>query len=157
MRTGRTCPIVTLVIMSTLMPLPGIAWTAAAQVPPPVETIDQLTLRDVQQQTMTATDGTPFAITRAIVSVPEVRGAGEPSGSMALAVVCARRADAAVARRGAHIALAGGPGDSGVNLVLNLVRQVNAIETERYDPSLPLAFKIARLFGRTLEEIFQDG
>jgi putative transcriptional regulator len=34
---------------------------------------------------------------------------------------------------------------------------VNAIETERYDPSLPLAFKIARLFGRPLEKVFQDG
>lgn len=40
---------------------------------------------------------------------------------------------------------------------LGVSRQtVNAIETERYDPSLPLAFKIARLFGRPLEEIFQD-
>jgi putative transcriptional regulator len=32
---------------------------------------------------------------------------------------------------------------------------VNAIETEKYDPSLPLAFKIARLFPRPIEEIFQ--
>ena len=40
---------------------------------------------------------------------------------------------------------------------LGVSRQtVNAIETERYDPSLPLAFKIARLFRRPLEEIFQD-
>ncbi len=31
---------------------------------------------------------------------------------------------------------------------------VNAIETGKYDPSLPLAFKIARVFGRTIEEIF---
>ena len=31
---------------------------------------------------------------------------------------------------------------------------VNAIETGRYDPSLPLAFAIARLFGLTIEEIF---
>ena len=31
---------------------------------------------------------------------------------------------------------------------------VNAIETEKYDPSLPLAFKIARLFGQKIEEIF---
>ena len=35
---------------------------------------------------------------------------------------------------------------------------VNAIETGRYDPSLPLAFKIARLFERAIEAIFeQDG
>ena len=31
---------------------------------------------------------------------------------------------------------------------------VNAIETGRYDPSLPLAFAIARVFERTIEEIF---
>ena len=38
---------------------------------------------------------------------------------------------------------------------LGVSRQtVNAIETERYDPSLPLAFKIARLFKRPIEEIF---
>ncbi|HXM13366.1 MAG TPA: helix-turn-helix transcriptional regulator [Terriglobales bacterium] len=40
---------------------------------------------------------------------------------------------------------------------LEVSRQsVNAIETGRYDPSLPLAFKIARVFGRTIEEIFID-
>jgi putative transcriptional regulator len=32
---------------------------------------------------------------------------------------------------------------------------VNAIETGKYDPSLPLAFRIARLFGRPLEAIFE--
>jgi putative transcriptional regulator len=38
---------------------------------------------------------------------------------------------------------------------LNVSRQtVNAIETEKYDPSLPLAFQIAKLFGMTIEEIF---
>ncbi len=38
---------------------------------------------------------------------------------------------------------------------LDVSRQtVNAIETGKYDPSLPLAFKIARLFGRTIEDIF---
>ena len=31
---------------------------------------------------------------------------------------------------------------------------INAIETEKYDPSLPLAFKIARLFGKAIEEVF---
>lgn len=35
---------------------------------------------------------------------------------------------------------------------------VNAIETGKYDPSLPLAFRIARTFGLTIEEIFRpDG
>ena len=39
---------------------------------------------------------------------------------------------------------------------LNVSRQtVNAIETERYDPSLPLAFRIAKLFGKLIEEIFE--
>ncbi len=38
---------------------------------------------------------------------------------------------------------------------LGVSRQtVNAIETGRYDPGLPLAFKIARLFARPIEEIF---
>ena len=38
---------------------------------------------------------------------------------------------------------------------LEVSRQtVNAIETEKYDPSLPLAFKIAELFGTRIEEIF---
>ena len=38
---------------------------------------------------------------------------------------------------------------------LEVSRQsVNAIETGRYDPSLPLAFAIARLFGKAIEEIF---
>lgn len=32
---------------------------------------------------------------------------------------------------------------------------INAIETEKYDPSLPLAFKIAKLFKRPVEEIFE--
>lgn len=41
---------------------------------------------------------------------------------------------------------------------LNISRQsVNAIETGRYDPSLPLAFKIAHLFDKPIEEIFADG
>ena len=40
---------------------------------------------------------------------------------------------------------------------LDISRQsVNAIETGKYDPSLPLAFKIARLFGQPIEAIFQD-
>ncbi len=39
---------------------------------------------------------------------------------------------------------------------LGVSRQtVNAIETEKYDPSLPLAIKIAKLFRRSVEEIFK--
>ncbi len=40
---------------------------------------------------------------------------------------------------------------------LEVSRQsVNAIETGKFDPSLPLAFKLARLFGTTIEAIFSD-
>ena len=40
---------------------------------------------------------------------------------------------------------------------LEVSRQsVNAIETGKFDPSLPLAFKLARLFGMRIEEIFSD-
>jgi putative transcriptional regulator len=40
---------------------------------------------------------------------------------------------------------------------LEVSRQsVNAIETGKFDPSLPLAFKLARLFETTIEEIFSD-
>jgi putative transcriptional regulator len=38
---------------------------------------------------------------------------------------------------------------------LNVSRQtINSLETGKYDPSLPLAFAIARLFGRRIEEVF---
>lgn len=41
---------------------------------------------------------------------------------------------------------------------LGVSRQtVNALETGRYDPSLPLAFRIARLFERPIESIFDPG
>ncbi len=40
---------------------------------------------------------------------------------------------------------------------LGVSRQsVNAIETGKFDPSLPLAFKIAKLFGKSIEDIFDD-
>jgi len=41
---------------------------------------------------------------------------------------------------------------------LDVTRQtINALETGKYDPSLPLAFRIARLFGCTIEDVFIDG
>jgi putative transcriptional regulator len=41
---------------------------------------------------------------------------------------------------------------------LSVSRQtVNAIETGRYDPSLPLAFAISRVFGRSIENVFEPG
>jgi len=40
---------------------------------------------------------------------------------------------------------------------LDVSRQtVNAIEKGKYDPSLPLAFRIARLFNLTIEDVFDD-
>jgi putative transcriptional regulator len=40
---------------------------------------------------------------------------------------------------------------------LGVSRQtVNALETGKYDPSLPLAFKIAKIFGLTIEQIFLE-
>lgn len=40
---------------------------------------------------------------------------------------------------------------------LDVSRQtINALETGRYDPSLPLAFRIARLFELRIEEVFVD-
>ena len=41
---------------------------------------------------------------------------------------------------------------------LEVSRQsVNAIETGKYDPSLPLAFRLARLFAMRIEELFEEG
>ena len=41
---------------------------------------------------------------------------------------------------------------------LDVSRQtVNAIETGKYDPSLPLAFRIAKLFRQSIESIFEHG
>ncbi len=40
---------------------------------------------------------------------------------------------------------------------LEVSRQtINAIEKQKFDPSLPLAFKVARLFKLSIEDIFQD-
>jgi putative transcriptional regulator len=40
---------------------------------------------------------------------------------------------------------------------LGVSRQtVNAVETGKYDPSLPLAFKIGRVFGLPIEQVFSD-
>jgi putative transcriptional regulator len=40
---------------------------------------------------------------------------------------------------------------------LGVSRQtVNAVETGKYDPSLPLAFRMARLFGMRIEDIFEE-
>jgi hypothetical protein len=71
MTIGRAFQFVTRVVMSTLVPLSGSTLPAGQHVAPSAATIDQPKLRDVQQETMAATDGTPFVTTRANVSVPE--------------------------------------------------------------------------------------
>lgn len=45
-------------------------------------------------------------------------------------------------------------GELGQHLAVSR-QTINAIETEKYDPSLPLAFKLARIFGKRIEEIFE--
>lgn len=43
-------------------------------------------------------------------------------------------------------------------VALDVSRQtINAIEKEKFDPSLQLAFKVSRLFGLPIEDIFDDG
>lgn len=50
-----------------------------------------------------------------------------------------------------------GLSQAALGATLGVSRQtVNSLETGRYDPSLPLAFTIARHFGLTIEEIFHD-
>src|SRR6187401_250194 len=84
-------------------------------------------LRDTSVQSLTAVDGTAYEVTSGFVRVPELRTAGgAPSGQVDLAIVCVRRAGAA-AGTSAHVVLAGGPGDSGVNQVTGLARQGGAI------------------------------
>lgn len=58
-----------------------------------------------------------------------------------------------------ELRLAHGLTQAGLAERLEVSRQtVNALETGRYDPSLPLAFKLARTFGLKIEEIFwEDG
>ena len=44
-----------------------------------------------------------------------------------------------------------------VALRIGVSRQtINAIETGKFDPSLPVAFRLARLFERSIEEVFTD-
>lgn len=85
-------------------------------------------LRDAQTGPLVATDGTEFELTRGIVRVPEQRTAGATAGgrTVDLAVVRVRRTGAP-ASPSAHVILAGGPSDSGVEQVLGLARQGGAL------------------------------
>jgi putative transcriptional regulator len=58
-----------------------------------------------------------------------------------------------------HLRTAGGLSQAELAAALKVSRQtINAIETERYMPSLPLAFALARFFDKSIEEVFHaDG
>ena len=88
-------------------------------------------LHDVQTRSLTAIDGTEFEMTTGVVRVPEQRTAGVASSkrTIDLAVVSVRRAGTP-ATPSAHVILAGGPGDSGVEQVLGLARQGGRVFAE---------------------------
>jgi pimeloyl-ACP methyl ester carboxylesterase len=80
-------------------------------------------LREAATSAVTTPDGHTIEVTTGFVRVPEVRGPdGTSSGTVDLAVVRLRPSGATL-RSSAHVILAGGPGDSGVNLVMGLARQ----------------------------------
>jgi pimeloyl-ACP methyl ester carboxylesterase len=82
---------------------------------------------------VTTPDGHVIEVTDAFVRVPELRGPeGASSGTIDLAVVRLRR-PGRPARSTAHVILAGGPGDSGVNLVSGLARQGSSAVWELFD------------------------
>lgn len=95
------------------------AWPASAQ--PIAE----------QTEAVVANDGTVFDVTSAVVRVPESRAKTGPGATIDLAVVRARREGAS--GRTAHLLLAGGPGDSGVGLVLGAVKQGGAALAALFD------------------------
>ena len=88
-------------------------------------------LRDVQTHSLTANDGTEFEVTTGVVRVPEQRTAGvsDDQRTVDLAVVRVRRTGTPVSGS-AHLILAGGPGDSGVEQVLGLARQGGRVFAE---------------------------
>jgi pimeloyl-ACP methyl ester carboxylesterase len=76
--------------------------------------------------------GGEFEVTTGFVRVPEIRTTDGASGTIELAVVRVRRRGTP-ANRPAHVVLAGGPGDSGVNLAMGLVRQGGPAVWELFD------------------------
>lgn len=108
------------------------AWMVAACLLASVVAPVAAQLRDSNDQPLTALDGTAFIVTSGIVRVPELRdGASEPSRAIDLATVRVRRPGST--GKSAHIMLAGGPGDSGVNLALSMARQGGATIAELID------------------------
>jgi pimeloyl-ACP methyl ester carboxylesterase len=77
-------------------------------------------------QTLTAGDGTAFVVTSGTVRVPELRNATkDPSRMIDIAFVRVRREGSL--NKAAHTMLAGGPGDSGINLALGVAEQGGAM------------------------------
>jgi pimeloyl-ACP methyl ester carboxylesterase len=90
-------------------------------------------LRDATTQSVTAADGSVLEVTSGFVRVPELRVSGATSSAtIELAIVRVRRAGAA-ATATAHVVLAGGPGDSGVNAVTGLARQGGAALSDLFN------------------------
>ena len=80
-------------------------------------------LLDAATSAVTTRDGQAIEVTTGFVRVPELRGGDSTSsGTIDLAVVRLRRPGAPV-RASADVILAGGPGDSGVNVAMGLARQ----------------------------------
>jgi pimeloyl-ACP methyl ester carboxylesterase len=89
-------------------------------------------LRDVQTTQLTATDGTVFEMTNAFVRVPEQRTTGAAEGrTIDLAVVRIRRTGKPSSS--AHVVLAGGPGDSGIDQVVGLARNGGAVLADLFN------------------------
>lgn len=93
----------------------------------------QAQLTDVREETLAARDGSLFRLTRGRVRVPETR-ARHGGPFIELAVVRISRGTAPAGH--AHVLLAGGPGDSGVRVALELASQGGAMLTEVMDGDL---------------------
>lgn len=88
-------------------------------------------LERVRTEPLIAKDGTAFEVTSAIVRVPELRADSARPGVIELSVVRVR-APQSTTQRG-HIVLAGGPGESGVDLALGIARQGGASLAALFD------------------------
>jgi pimeloyl-ACP methyl ester carboxylesterase len=143
-RSDASGPIVLLaVVTSALGPACGGGAGLSTSTPSTGETAvvsrtpaDDAELHDPRESMMTAADGTEFAVTEARVRVPELRTGAVPAGEIELAVIRIRRAPVGRSDAPAHIVLAGGPGDSGVELVRNLARQGGATIADLLDGDL---------------------
>ena len=90
-------------------------------------------LLEATTSAVTTPDGQAIEVTTGFVRVPELRAPdGTTSGTIDLAVVRLRRPGTSV-RSSAHVILAGGPGDSGVNIVMGLARQGSPAVWQLFD------------------------